>query len=239
MRGLQALLARIGDLTERINQSPTYRWGTVTHATPVRVRLDGETDPIGGALDSLASVHVGQRVLVLLHRRRATILGGPTPATTPPPPPVPVGAITAYGGQHAPTGWLLCDGSTYQRSAYPALAGVLGTYFGGSSSTFAVPDLRERVPIGRRPASANHPELGRAGGAASHRLSVNELPAHTHTIVQQGSTMRYVESGAPAGASIGALNRNNGRPIATGSTGGNQPFSTLPPYLTVNYLIKY
>ncbi|WP_136191974.1 hypothetical protein [Actinomyces procaprae] len=77
---LDALVAALADLRRRVDRAPSYRWGTVTSASPLRVRLDGDSAPLGASPVSLvAAPAVGARVLVLLHGRRAVVLG--TPAT--------------------------------------------------------------------------------------------------------------------------------------------------------------
>jgi microcystin-dependent protein len=83
----------------------------------------------------------------------------------------PIGAIQMFGGATAPAGFLLCDGTTYLKTDYPALAAVLGTVYGGDSTHFTVPDMKGRVPMGAGSGGqytdvngATHPMTGRALG---------------------------------------------------------------------------
>jgi microcystin-dependent protein len=103
--------------------------------------------------------------------------------------PNPVGSLQAYAGASAPTGWLMCDGTSYSTSVYPDLFSVLGYTYGGSSGNFNVPDLRGRVPIGAGTGAQNG---GTGSGVISGGTSLTarsrgafggdeRLQTHTHT----------------------------------------------------------
>lgn len=95
---------------------------------------------------------------------------------------VPPGTVVTYIASTAPAGWLLCDGSLHPRDVYPILATVLGSTYGGDSTSFRVPDLRGRTVVGEGTGSSlTARTLGQSGGAETHALSVNEMPSHTHT----------------------------------------------------------
>jgi len=96
---------------------------------------------------------------------------------------VPTGAVTMYGAAAAPTGWLLCDGSPVSRTTYSALFAVIGTTYGvgNGTSTFNVPSLKGRVPVGLDSAQTEFDALGETGGAKTHTLTSSEMPSHTHT----------------------------------------------------------
>lgn len=97
----------------------------------------------------------------------------------------PAGVILSYAGTSAPTGYLLADGTTYNRSDYPdlfaALGGASSPYGLPSGTTFKVPDLRTRVPVGKN-GSGTFGTLGSVGGAETVALSEANLPSHTHSI---------------------------------------------------------
>lgn len=99
---------------------------------------------------------------------------------------VPTGTIVAYGGSSAPSGWLLCDGvNTYGRTdpAYSALFAVIGTNYnaGNGSTTFGVPDLRARSPIGSGPGvGLTNRSLGTKVGTETHTLDIGQIPSHNH-----------------------------------------------------------
>lgn len=160
------------------------------------------------------------------------------------------GMIQMYGGSSAPTGWLLCNGSAVSRSTYATLFAVIGTTYGigDGSSTFNVPDLRGRSPIGAGtgtgggasgsglPTGGSSLTARSAGdwlGEETHTLITTEIPAHTHSEMTNGTN----NSGSgPLGLG------NNSGPISsglnTGSTGGDGAHNNIQPVMTVNFIIK-
>lgn len=93
---------------------------------------------------------------------------------------VPAGVISQYAGATAPSGYLLCIGQSISTSEYPALFQAIGYTYGGSGSSFSVPNLQNRVSVGKG-TEAEFDTLGETGGSKTHQLSVNEMPSHTHT----------------------------------------------------------
>lgn len=100
---------------------------------------------------------------------------------------VPAGAMMQYIASSAPTGWLICDGSSFSSSTYPVLAALLGdTYGTHSGTTYYLPDLRGRVPIGAGAVTDTASQsqtfsLGGKAGELKHTLTTSEIPAHSHT----------------------------------------------------------
>lgn len=163
------------------------------------------------------------------------------------------GTLVAFAGLSAPVGFLLCDGGAVSRAGYAALFATIGTAYGAGngSSTFNVPDLRGRMPMG---ASAAH-LLGTSGGSESITISASQMPAHTHKIqvrnddgyLPNNSIPKAVNNarGADGPAGQGAWSDRSGGPASSyvssdfiQATGAGDPVGTLPPYLTVNYIIK-
>lgn len=177
---------------------------------------------------------------------------------------LPAGSIIQWGGATAPVNWLLCDGSAVSRTTYASLFAAIGTSYGtgDGSTTFNLPDLRGRVPVGKNGGSFG--TLGATGGAETHTLSINEMPSHTHVQNSHNHTQDahnhaiYGSNGGSAGVSISVTgNSNNDRAwylpggIAANTTATNQPatatnqntgggqaHNNLQPYQVVNYIIK-
>lgn len=93
-----------------------------------------------------------------------------------------IGEIKMFAGNFAPLGWALCNGQLLSINANPALYSLLGATYGGDGiTTFALPDLRGRFPIGAGICPTLSPRtLGQKGGAEDIKLTVDEIPSHTH-----------------------------------------------------------
>lgn len=142
---------------------------------------------------------------------------------------VPTGTILLWGAAAAPSGYVLCDGTSYTVAAKTALHNVIGDTFGGDGGTnFNVPSLKGNVAVGYKAADANFGTLGGTGGEKTHQLTVPEMPSHTHTgpYIFIGNQTKNFTSGFNAGTG------------ATDSTGGDGSHNNLQPYLVINYIIK-
>jgi len=155
---------------------------------------------------------------------------------------IPSGFIGPFAGSTAPSGWILCGGQEVSRSTFSSLFSAIGSTFGNGdgSTTFNVPDLRDRFPLGDRDqgqSDANRVDnfntaLGDSGGSDEHQLSIAEMPSHGHTQVTTGTSGGLIQVSA-GGGDIGGQDANSTR-----STGGNQPHNNMPPFLALNYIIK-
>ena len=166
----------------------TYRWAVITGVAPLRLKLDGEALPLPltpESLVELSSLAVGVRVWTQLFNRRVIILGASAGGVQAPP----VGSLMPFAGAAAPAGWLLANGAAVSRTTYAALFTVCGTTYGvgDGSTTFNLPNMVNRVPVGAGGTYAR----GATGGAATVTLTDANLSAHTHSF-----------SGSLAGSSI-------------------------------------
>ena len=152
-----------------------------------------------------------------------------------------IGVIKIFAGNFAPQGWLFCDGSLLPISQYQALYSLLGlTYGGDGRTTFGLPDLRGRVPIG----------IGEAPGLAPHSLG-QKLGTETNVLTSADTGVSFVPSTSPTGTgSMTASPRtcwfrpraSSTSPTGTGSmtavpTGQNTPVNNVQPSLALNYII--
>jgi microcystin-dependent protein len=158
-----------------------------------------------------------------------------------------IGQIMLVPYNFPPRGWAFCQGQILPIAQNTALFALLGTTYGGNGqTTFALPDLRGRVPIssGQGPGLSNY-SLGQLAGTENTTLTVNQMPAHNHTI---GASGEDGNSANPANRRLAAATGSPPPSIysnaaadtnlqPTGNTGGSQPFSILQPYLTLNYCI--
>jgi microcystin-dependent protein len=154
-----------------------------------------------------------------------------------------IAEITLFGGNFAPRGYALCAGQVLAISQNTALFSILGTTYGGNGqTTFALPDLRGRVPVGQgQGPGLSNVDLGQQAGAETVTLTSGQMPAHTHTAAatQAGATSTRPANNVPSGG--GAYNpTSDGSTLAAGfiaTTGGSQPHENHQPYLGLNYII--
>lgn len=158
-----------------------------------------------------------------------------------------VGEIRMYAGATAPAGWAFCDGSLLIRADHPALFAVLGETYGAGdgSTTFALPDLKGRAPIGEGAGSGlTNRKLGDKPGAETVILDVTQLPAHNHPLQATNSTATQTQPSNKAlatGPSNQYLNATTSVVMAVdsiGLAGSDAPHANMPPSLVLNFIIK-
>ncbi len=110
---------------------------------------------------------------------------------------VPPGSVSAYAGISVPGGWLHCDGSAIDRTIYADLFAAIGTTFGAGDglTTFNLPNLRGRNIIGLNSSDADFDAVGETGGAKRHTLTIAEMPAHNHGVVDPGHAHGVTDPG--------------------------------------------
>ena len=160
------------------------------------------------------------------------------------------GEIKMWPTASAPTGYLLCDGSSVSTTTYATLFAVVGYTFGGSGASFTLPDYRGRMPIGVSGSYA----LASTGGAATTTLITANLPSHTHSITDPGhdhDAITQTSGSSSSGAQFtnsfaGSVNTTSTQMIqtattgitATDATGSGTAATTISPYLAINFIIK-
>lgn len=156
-----------------------------------------------------------------------------------------IGEIRMFAGNFAPVGWAFCDGQLQSIAENSALFALIGTIYGGDGqTTFALPDLRGRVPIsqGSGPGLSLR-TMGESVGVESVTLLQNQMPAHSHSQVASTSpaSLSSGPAGAPATPSTNLYAGGNVdavmAPAAVSSAGGSQPHSNMAPYLALNFII--
>jgi microcystin-dependent protein len=162
-----------------------------------------------------------------------------------------IGEISIFAGNFAPRGWAFCNGQLLPISQNTALFSLLGTTYGGDGrTTFALPDLRGRVPMHAGDGPGLQPRsLGEKGGKEEVNLTLTQMPSHSHPV--SGTVRAY--NGNPDSESPEETVLANGDfyssqspdvkmhtdsvQITLGNTGGSQPHTNVQPYQCVNYII--
>ncbi len=157
-----------------------------------------------------------------------------------------LGEIRIFPFNFAPVGWAMCQGQTLPISQNTALFSLLGTTYGGNgTSTFQLPDLRGRVPLGMGNGTGlSVYELGQVGGAENVTIAEDQMPAHSHTIQASDALATATK---PLGKVLGRAHDKTFANAPDGTTtmnaasvapaGGGQPASVLQPYLALNFCI--
>lgn len=153
-----------------------------------------------------------------------------------------VGEIRMFAGNFAPAGWMFCEGQLLPISENETLFQLIGTTYGGDGeSTFALPDLRGRLPLHQ----GNGFILAETGGAEEITLTVNQIPAHSHAMLAS-TNQADTPNAQNAVAGTGVISElyyadnpdTNCSPQAISPVGGSQPHTNFQPYLCVNFIIS-
>lgn len=164
-----------------------------------------------------------------------------------------IGEIRLFGGNFAPRSWAFCNGQLLSISTNTALFAILGTTYGGNGqTTFALPDLRGRVPIhpGTGPGLSNRVQ-GEMGGSETTTLNTTQLPAHSHTLNTSSGAANTsnaggatIANGVDPSTGVQIPGYLSGTPAtaanagtAIGLTGNSQPVPIMQPFNTINYII--
>jgi len=153
-----------------------------------------------------------------------------------------VGEIRIFAGNFAPAGWMFCEGQLLPISENETLFQLIGTTYGGDGqSTFALPDLRGRIPVHQ----GNGFILAETGGAEEITLTVNQIPAHTHALAAVDAAGNQITptGNLPAHSFnvtpyINDAPTGNFNAAAITGTGGSQPHTNFQPYLCIDFIIS-
>jgi microcystin-dependent protein len=153
-----------------------------------------------------------------------------------------VGEIRMFAGNFAPAGWMFCEGQLLPISENETLFQLIGTTYGGDGeSTFALPDLRGRIPIHQ----GNGFILAETGGAEEITLTVPQIAAHSHPLLASTGPGTSSTPGGNLTAESPSISlyiedapNTNLSPLAIAPVGGSQPHTNFQPYLCVDFIIS-
>ena len=154
-----------------------------------------------------------------------------------------VGEIRMFGGNFAPAGWMFCEGQLLPISENVTLFQLIGTTYGGDGqSTFALPDLRGRLPLHQ----GNGFILAETGGVEEVTLTVNQIPSHSHPELVSGAALggqtnptgNLLAQSPQATLYIDDVPNVSLSPAVIAPVGGSQPHTNFQPYLCINFIIS-
>ncbi len=156
-----------------------------------------------------------------------------------------IGEIRMFAGNFPPAGWMFCGGQLLPISENETLFTLIGTTYGGDGQeTFALPDLRGRLPIHQGGGGATY-QVGEMAGSEEVTLTVNQIPSHSHPLLASSEAANSLN---PAGNVIGTPLTATpffadvpSLPLAPDTiapVGGSQPHTNLQPFLCVNFIIS-
>lgn len=158
-----------------------------------------------------------------------------------------IGEIRIFAGNFAPAGWMFCEGQLLPISENETLFNLIGTTYGGDGEeTFALPDLRGRIPLhmGNLSGGGTY-QLAETGGVEEVTLTVGQIPAHSHPML---ATSNNALSAGPATNTLGGpTSLDSYRPVppnvtlapqSVGPAGGSQPHTNFMPYLCLDFIIS-
>lgn len=217
-------------LTDRTGSEPT-RMSTTVATAAVTLDLDGNSVGVGKYRER-GTLDVGGDGYATNWRADEGVYAGGAILS-------PVGSMVEWPAATAPQGWLLARGQAVSRTTYAELFALIGTTYGSGngSSTFNLPDMRGRVPVGMNTAETEFNALGKTYGTKTHTLTTAEMPAHTHSA--SNNSGHYVYGGSSQGAGFqGTGFRSQMTAVTTGSAGSGNAHNNVQPSIALNYIIR-
>ncbi|WGQ11285.1 tail fiber protein [Pedobacter gandavensis] len=168
-----------------------------------------------------------------------------------------LGEVSLVAFNFAPRGWATCNGQLVSLNQNTALFAILGTTYGGDGTrTFGLPNFQDKIPVHFDTAASDNYDysLGASGGMQTVNLTINHLPAHNHTVMNNGQVQAKTGTNAnltsPVNGYFASNTAENQRftaspdivmgtinPISTNNSGGNQAHENMQPFQTVNFII--
>ncbi|HEX8191157.1 MAG TPA: tail fiber protein [Pyrinomonadaceae bacterium] len=156
-----------------------------------------------------------------------------------------VGEIRMFGGNFPPNGWMFCEGALLPISENEVLFNLIGTAYGGDGqSTFALPDLRGRVPMHQGTFAGQNFVLGENGGVESVTLTTQQIPVHNHALIGSNTpAVTQLPGGNIPAQSTGLVYTSSSSQInmynqSISPVGGSQPHENMQPYLCISFIIS-
>ena len=158
-----------------------------------------------------------------------------------------IGEIRIFAGNFAPNGWMFCEGQLLPISENETLFNLIGTTYGGDGqSTFALPDLRGRIPNHQGTGSSGTPYvMAEMGGVEEVTLTVNQIPTHNHTVLASSANASTPNAANNVVAQTPTADFYSADPPdaalaanSISSAGGSQPHTNFQPYICINYIIS-
>ena len=152
---------------------------------------------------------------------------------------LPIGSVVEWFSTTIPTNWLECNGQAISRTEYAELFAVIGTKYGSGdgSTTFNLPNIQGKIPVGLDTADTDFNTLGKTGGEKTHTLTIDEMPSHRHAVNTNINCTGFGSQNCMVRGAGGTTEwKDNGYYMK--STGGGAAHNNLQPYIVQNFIIK-
>lgn len=151
---------------------------------------------------------------------------------------LPIGSIFPYASKTIPDNWFICEGQAISRTEYSELFKVIGTTYGTGDgiTTFNLPNLKGRVPVGKDSSDSDFDTLGKTGGKKTHTLTKEEMPSHQHELSLADYGTDHCSAVKWETTTTGGKFKYSYDMLQ--AIGGDQPHNNLQPYIVTNFIVK-